>query len=264
VERERPIEFGKAKAMKKVVVCLAVLCIALPCVATPVASTTQSGGAVVPPVGRDTLVDQTGDPGTGITAQDFESAYDAYDAQGADDFVVPAGETWTIDYVAVIGSWSVSGPANAVNIEFYADGGGMPGASVCSYPGAAPIDVYDANFAVNLPTDCVLTEGTYYVSVQGQVDYATGGQWFWYLNGSANGTAWFWQNPGNGFGTGCTSWADGFGCLGYTGPDLTFLLGGTGGGGGEVPTVSTWGLVVLALVGLAIGTVMFGRRRATA
>lgn len=251
--------------MKKVLVCLAVLCIALPCVAAPVVSTTQSGGAIVPPVGRDTLYDQTGSPGSGITSQDFETSYDAYDAQGGDDFVVPAGETWTIDYVAVIGSWSLSGPAGSVNIEFYTDGGGIPGASVCSYPGVAPIDVYDANFAVNLPTDCVLTAGTYYLSVQGQVDYGTGGQWYWTTNASTNGTDWVWQNPGNGFGTGCTTWADGNTCLAAAyGPDMTFLLGGTGGGGGEVPTVSAWGLLVLALVGLAIGTVMFGRRRATA
>ena len=250
--------------MKKVLVCLAVLFIALPCVAAPVVSTNQGGGPAVQPVGRDTLYDQTGTAGdNGFSSQDFETAYDAYDAQAGDDFVVPAGETWTIDYVAVVGSWSVAGPANSVNIEFYADGGGLPGASVCSYPGVAPIDLYDASFAVDLPTDCVLGAGTYYVSVQGQVDFATGGQWYWTLSTSANGTDWVWRNPLGGFGVGCTTWSDGYGCIGSVGPDMAFLLGGTGGGG-EIPTVSTWGLVVLALVGLAIGTVMFGRRRATA
>lgn len=252
--------------MKKVLVCVAVLCIALPCVAAPVATTTGVAGPAVPPVGRDILYDQVSSAGTaGITSQDFETAYDAYDAQGGDDFVIPAGETWTIDYVAVVGSFSVAGPCNTVNVYFYADGGGIPGAPVCTYMGVAPLDGNDPNLAANLPTDCVLGEGTYYFSVQSQQDFGTSGQWYWYESTSANGTAWVWQNPGNGFGTGCTSWADGNTCLTASyGPDLAFLLGGTGGGGGEVPTVSAWGLLVLALVGLAIGTVMFGRRRATA
>jgi hypothetical protein len=251
--------------MKIVLVCLAVLCIALPGAAAPVVSTTDNGGTIVPPVGRDTLWNQTGSPSAGVTSQDFETAYDAYDAQAGDDFVIPAGETWTIDYVAVLGSFSIAGPGQTVNIEFYADSGGLPGAAVCSYPGVVPLDVNDPNFAANLPTDCVLTAGTYFVSVQGQLDYGTSGQWFWTQNGSSNGYAWVFRNPLNGFGTGCVTWTDGTTCIPTSlGPDQAFLLGGTGGGGGEVPTVSAWGLVVLALVGLAIGTVMFGRRRAHA
>ncbi len=30
------------------------------------------------------------DPGKNIASQDFEASYDAFDSQGADDFVVPA------------------------------------------------------------------------------------------------------------------------------------------------------------------------------
>src|SRR5438874_2268609 len=32
--------------------------------------------------------------GNSITSQNFEPDYDAYDAQAADDFVVPTGQTW--------------------------------------------------------------------------------------------------------------------------------------------------------------------------
>ena len=36
-----------------------------------------------------------------LTSQDFETAFDAYDNQGADDFMVPAGETWNIESIDV-------------------------------------------------------------------------------------------------------------------------------------------------------------------
>lgn len=249
--------------MKKVLI-VAVLLMALPVVAAPVATTTNAGGPVVAPVGRDTLWDQTDSPVGGITSQDFEAAYDQYDAQGADDFVVTGD--WSIDYVAVNGSWSAAGPANGLNVFVYADAGGAPGAEMCSYLGLTVADPLNANLSADLPSTCDLTAGTYWFSAQGAVDFAVGGQWYWSDNTSANGYEWMWQNPGGGFGIGCLTWGDGDTCLSADyGPDLGFLLGGTGGGAGsQIPTVSTWGLVVLTLIGFAIATIMFGRRRATA
>ena len=64
----------------------------------------------------------------GWTSQDFEAAFDAYDNQGADDFVVPAGEYWDIQSVTVIGS-GAPGPFALANVEIYADAAGMPAAT---------------------------------------------------------------------------------------------------------------------------------------
>ena len=53
------------------------------------------------------LYDQYDNMGTSsIPSQDFETALDNYDSQGADDFVVPAGETWNITEVDVYGDYS--------------------------------------------------------------------------------------------------------------------------------------------------------------
>ena len=64
------------------------------------------GGTATPYEGPNVvLYDQTNNPGTnGFPSQDFEAANDAYDNQGADDFVIPAGDvSWTIDEVYVHG-----------------------------------------------------------------------------------------------------------------------------------------------------------------
>ena len=62
---------------------------------------------------RDVLYDQmdqpAGTPG-GVTSQDFEVDFDAYDSFAADDFVVPAGGC-TITGVDVAGEYSTGGPA---------------------------------------------------------------------------------------------------------------------------------------------------------
>ena len=68
--------------------------------------------------------DQTdnGSVGTGSVSQNFETANDAFDNQVADDFVVPAGQTWTIQQVNVTGSYfNGNGPATSVNVFFYSD-----------------------------------------------------------------------------------------------------------------------------------------------
>jgi len=64
---------------------------------------------------RAVLYDQMGNLGTdgGVSAQDFETSFDVYDAEGADDFTVPAGETWNVDNVAIHTGFSDGwGPLN--------------------------------------------------------------------------------------------------------------------------------------------------------
>ena len=144
----------------------------------------------------------------GVTSQNFEAGFDTFDSQAADDFVVPAGQTWIVQQVNVIGEYSGGGgPAASVNVTFYSDSATLPGAAVAGGTYAAvPITTDTAGaFTIALPTSLVLTEGTYWVAVQTNMDLSFG-QWFWdnRLVQSNSGAA--WENPGDGFGTGCTTW----------------------------------------------------------
>src|ERR1700730_17371084 len=69
------------------------------------------------------LYDQYNNAGANATvSQDFEPANNAFDNQGADDFVVPAGQTWTINEVDVQGLYfNGPGPAASFNVFFYQD-----------------------------------------------------------------------------------------------------------------------------------------------
>lgn len=146
--------------------------------------------------------------GNGAPSQNFEAAFDAYDSQGADDFVVPAGETWNINGVNIVGTDTMGVSADTMEVEFFMDAGGAPGASVCDYPtiltfSGAP------NYDIDLPADCVLGAGTYWVTVVVQLDFGTGGQHFWsgVALSDTSGNPGMWQNPNGGFGIpACASW----------------------------------------------------------
>jgi hypothetical protein len=175
--------------------------------------------------------------GTATSSQDFETAFDTFDDFNADDFVVPAGQTWNITEVDAQGAYfNGPGPAVSFHVFIYQDAGGLPGTQVYaamnqSYTGG-PTD-----FVINLASAAVLSEGTYWVSVQCQMDFGVGGQWgFMDRTVQANSPA-AWQNPGDGLGTGCISWGARTTCVGDpTAPDQVFRLVGTTGGGTPSPT----------------------------
>ena len=63
----------------------------------------------------------------GTSSQNFEAAFDTFDNQMADDFVVPAGETWNINQVNALGSYfNGTGPAVSFNVFFYTNAGTLP------------------------------------------------------------------------------------------------------------------------------------------
>ena len=81
---------------------------------------------------RDVLYDQTSSPSADgfSAAQDFvDPANDGYDCWGADDFEVPAGETWIIDSAYFGGGyWNGAGPGTGFgNMKIYEDAPGAPG-----------------------------------------------------------------------------------------------------------------------------------------
>src|ERR1041384_5778825 len=88
----------------------------------------------IPAAPNVVLYDQINNPAPtpgGVTSQDFEAALDTFDSFAADDFVVPAGQTWNITEVDVAGEYSLSGgPAASFHVFFYSDSATLPGALV--------------------------------------------------------------------------------------------------------------------------------------
>lgn len=178
------------------------------------------------------LYDQTDSPaGVGFISQDFEAGNSAFDSRAADDFTVPAVDIqWDVVNLEAVGSYiSGAGPTPMINVEFFADGGGAPGASACSYPGlVAGIDYTDqagGSLKIKLPSVCSLPAGDYWVSVQADMDSTVGGQWLWGERSAPAGAPFVWENPPNGFGTGCVTWTPAGGC-GASQPALLFNLTG--------------------------------------
>ena len=138
------------------------------------------------PGGQTILYDQVDNPGTltnDVTSQDFEAANNAFDSFAADDFVVPAGQTWTVNQVVVHGDYSagppVGGPAPAFNVFFHSDAATLPSAAPLAggtFLSATYTSVVGAQpprqvFTITLPGGIVLPAGTYWVSVQARMDF---------------------------------------------------------------------------------------------
>ena len=191
-----------------------------------------SGVPVDPPLSSPSaivLYDQTDNPSLNVTSQDFEAANDGFDAEAADDFVVPTGSIWRVTGAFVPGSYT-TGPAAAVNLTFAVDAAGLPGGTVRSYPLQTPADAA-GSFTFTLPTPCVLMPGKYWMIVQTRQDFGTAGQWFWNTRSVQSNAGAAWRNPGNGFATGCTSFSPLTTCLPSSGgPDMNFSISGTPGG----------------------------------
>ena len=118
------------------------------------------------------LYDQYDNSGANATgSQDFEPNYDAYDDFAADDFVVPAGETWNIDEVDVQGGYfGFPGPVTGFHVFIYQDAAGLPGTQVYSALDQSYTGTTD--FVITLATPASLPEGTYWVSVQAHMGNA--------------------------------------------------------------------------------------------
>jgi hypothetical protein len=219
-----------------------------PVVASEIAGTTVNPGLALVGAGGaefapyrgplDILYDQTDSAGTNsITSQEFEPANAAFDNQAADDFVVADAGGWTIDGLFMPGAYfNGIGPTPAVNVYFYADNSGLPaGTALYTYDGLTSFTDFGGDLTIDLSASpAVLAAGTYWVSVQADMDFAAGGQWGWTERTVQSNSASAWRNPGDGFLTGCLDWSPRAAtCLVGTEPDLLFQVLGTVGGGGQ-------------------------------
>jgi hypothetical protein len=190
----------------------------------------DAGPALVQPDGQ-VLYDQTDDaiPGSGVLSQNFENSwYDYYDSQAADDFIVLSGQTWDLTRMVVRGHYggregSGSGPADSEHIVFYRDRGGMPG-EVVATAGGGGLEDGAGNFSIGLWVR--LRPGTYWVSVQINMDSEVGGLWYWDRRRTVQGHQAVWSNPDDGWSRGCREYTKESICFG-TRADHLFALKGT-------------------------------------
>jgi photosystem II stability/assembly factor-like uncharacterized protein/subtilisin-like proprotein convertase family protein len=181
------------------------------CEGDPTLLSVFDAGVVVPP---GNLYNQTGIPVAGVGSQNFEAANATFSNQGADDFTVPANTSWSVTQVNVTGSYSIAGVPTSINVFFYSNSGSnLPGVPVATFNNVTTYTGAGGAFNITLPSTLVLTAGTYWVSVQVNMSFATSGQWYWNTYGGTNvGSERAWQNPGGGFATPCNGW--GYGATG--------------------------------------------------
>ena len=178
------------------------------------------------------LYDQTAHPSTDVTtSQNFQSSEDDLDDQAADDFTVPAGQTWLVKEIDVAGKYSESSPADSVNVFIYFHAKGkpvqriLPGNIRKEFDNLPTGDDGNGNFAITLPSTVVLRPGTYFLSVQANMDADTEGRWYWENADQKEGLyRAVWRNPGNGWGFNCTDWTRNDQCTGNV--DFVFALRG--------------------------------------
>lgn len=167
--------------------------------------------------------------GEAIGSQNFTGgSSSAFNAQGADDFVVPKGKTWKITEIDVGGLYfEGSGPAASENVIFYKDKQGEPDKPVRSGVYTNLVGTNGPNFSIVLPGEGLkLKSGHYWLSVIANIDFLTGGDWGWNANTKQRGYQAMWQNPNGGWGI-CPTWGTIEDCAGSPGPDFMFDLKGT-------------------------------------
>ena len=179
--------------------------------------------------------------GIGILSQDFEDAFDTYDAEAADDFTPT--KKCTITEIHLEGEYfNGSGPADAWRVRFYkSDKAGLPGKVFSDQTVEAAMihQSLDPDTGKSLIVLIIIGVVAFFcfkhpescsVSIQAKMDFSKGGEWGWATTNQAYGKPAVWRNPGDGFGTGCTNWGVMQNCVGDVGegPDFAFsLIGGT-------------------------------------
>ena len=162
----------------------------------------------------------------GVTSQDFEITFNAYDNMAADDFLVPGTGESTICQVYITGFLNGSGfigdPDSKLILRLFENDGELPGTLI--YTENFPTSVDDKNdgsFVLELTEGPALSGGTtYWLSVQAFLNGTIAGQWFWSTATDGNGKVYAWQNPLDGFGFGCVTWSPHTNCSLSPGPDL--------------------------------------------
>lgn len=176
------------------------------------ALTLAASGAFAAP--NAILWNQNGNFGGSVNSQN--------DTAAADDFTVPAGQTWLIAEVDVTGAYfNGYGPAASELVTFYADRNGKPG-RVQNGPFTLNCNDNSGSFQCVLPKRVKLPSGTWWVSVVANCDSQVCGQWGWTISTAVQGNEAVWRDSdGNGK---CVAFKPLHRCFGGPPSDLAFDL----------------------------------------
>ncbi|MDQ6694943.1 MAG: hypothetical protein M3014_11090, partial [Chloroflexota bacterium] len=194
----------------------------------------QGGGGtsapLAPPAAPNLILyDQYNNAGANATvSQQFEPANVTFNAQGGDDFAVPAGQNWSVTEVDAQGQYfNGPGPATSFNIYFYNNSGTLPAAPVYTAT-AQTFTGGPTNFVISLTTPALLSGGqSYWISVQAVMNFTPSGEWGWQDRTVVATNPSAWRNPGGGLGTTCANWGVKTTCIPTSQGDFVYRLVGT-------------------------------------
>ncbi len=148
-------------------------------------------------------------------------------AQAADDFTIPAGNTWNIDRVIAFGGANGTPVFDNVTVVVYNDNDGTPGEEVYNSGDLLPTsEPNNANLNITLPEPLTLESGNYWMSIYVNVPFAGGNQWFWNSEANSVGQVTQFRDAANLFGTGAIDWTPTNVALGRDPIDQTFQIFG--------------------------------------
>ncbi len=129
-------------------------------------------------------------------------------AQSADDFIVPNGNTWTLERIVAFGGANNSPQLTNATVVVYQDNAGVPGEEIYNSGEITPMsDPTDTNLNLMLPEGVTLESGKYWLSVYVNLPFnpeAT--QWFWSSQNGGIGQESHFKDDLDLFGTGSTDW----------------------------------------------------------
>jgi len=190
----------------------------------------------------------------------------------ADDFIVPAGFTWTITDVFAEGF--VNPPAlipEGVTVEIRSDAGGMPGPVIAtsSHTSTAGDAIFNAGDWMADITDITLQPGTYWLAFLGADSFAPNVpavQWNWFTTaGLIDSEA---HLESNGISFGVLPWTA-LSEIGIMGAESTlFALEGSEDEivvemASPIPTLGEWSLMILAGLLLIFSVVLIKQKRSS-
>jgi PKD repeat protein len=167
----------------------------------------------------DLLWDQLSDPSgeDAVISQTFTD-FTEFTSMAADDFIVPAGETWQVETIMVKGGYSEGGgPTLTANLEIFANDPviNIPSAPIFQMPEVPVITEPDGGFIIDLTMfgdlPLILQSGHYWLSVHAHGAFADQGGWYWAKQKSPTiQNEFHWKNPGGGFEIpGASNWLPG-------------------------------------------------------
>jgi hypothetical protein len=178
-----------------------------------------------------TLHDQADSPSSALNRGIFSLTDPTLDVQAADDFTVPARQSWLIQSVDVIGHYDAgAGPIASANVFLYSNSGSLPGVQLFAQRSVIPANgTAGPNFNLPVTSAPLLVAGTYWVSVQANFTTASD-IWDWDTRTIQSGNpAVFRANSGFALCPGAIgAWITRSTCAQLAGdPDQLFRLNGT-------------------------------------